>query len=110
MRFYCCANPLRAPHPAKKRICLGTKCQKRPFADSDALGLIRKTHAFAAAATAVCARLTLGCFFVRASLEKENNMRGFHQAIAELFDVGLARDGARLFSAKTTSKKTTKQV
>jgi hypothetical protein len=74
------------------------------------LGLIRKTHAFAAAATAVCARLTLGGFFVRASFEKENNMRGFRQAIAELLDAGLARDGARLFSVKTISKKTTKQV
>jgi hypothetical protein len=98
------------PAPAKKRICLGSECQKKPLADSDALGLIRKTHDFAAAKAAVCARLTLGCFFVRASLEKENNMRGFHQAIAELFDAGLARDGARSFSTKTITKKTTKQV
>ncbi len=37
-------------------------------------------------------------------------MRGFRQAIVELFAAGLARDAARLFSAKTTSKKTTKQV
>jgi hypothetical protein len=37
-------------------------------------------------------------------------MRGFSQAIAELFVAGLARDHARLFSAKTTAKKTTKQV
>jgi hypothetical protein len=37
-------------------------------------------------------------------------MRGFSQAIAELITLGLARGQVRLFSAKTTSKKTTKQV
>ena len=37
-------------------------------------------------------------------------MRGFRQAIVELSAAGLARSHARLFSAKTTSKKTTKQV
>jgi hypothetical protein len=37
-------------------------------------------------------------------------MRGFSQAIVELFVSGLAREHARLFSAKTATKKTTKQV
>jgi hypothetical protein len=37
-------------------------------------------------------------------------MRGFSQAIVVLFVAGVARGHARLFPAKTTSKKTTKQV
>ncbi len=37
-------------------------------------------------------------------------MRGLRQAIVDLFVAGLARDHARLFLAKTTAKKTTKQV
>jgi hypothetical protein len=44
------------------------------------------------------------------SFRKGNTMRGLRQAIVELFVTGLARDAARLFSAKTASKKTTKQV
>jgi hypothetical protein len=37
-------------------------------------------------------------------------MCGLSQAIVELFVAGVARDHARLFSAKTATKKTAKQV
>jgi hypothetical protein len=37
-------------------------------------------------------------------------MRGFGLTNVDLAVAGLARDNARLFSAKTTAKKTTKQV
>jgi hypothetical protein len=37
-------------------------------------------------------------------------MRGFRQAIAELSAAGLACGRTRLFSAKTVTKKTAKQV
>jgi hypothetical protein len=44
------------------------------------------------------------------TLRKGKSMRGFSQAIAVLFVARFARGHARLFSAKTVTKKTTKQV
>jgi hypothetical protein len=49
-------------------------------------------------------------FSPKSSAEKGKTMRGFSQAILMFIVAGLARDHARLFTAKTTASKTTKTV